>query len=67
MTLDVLDNDDIRGGFGEDVPVTVELVTQPAHGTATVNSAGQVTYTPNGKYIGTDVFDYVLFVSPVSL
>ena len=26
-----------------------------------------MTYAPNGKYIGTDVFDYVLFVSPVSL
>lgn len=39
---------------------TVAIVTPPAHGTAVANSpaAGQVTYTPNPSFTGTDTFTY---------
>lgn len=40
-------------------PLTVTLLTPPANGTATVNG-GQVTYTPNNNYTGTDSFVYVI-------
>ncbi|MFD0519674.1 Ig-like domain-containing protein [Paractinoplanes durhamensis] len=38
--------------------LTVTIDVQPAHGTATVNSDGTVTYTPTAGYIGTDTFHY---------
>jgi gliding motility-associated-like protein len=34
--------------------------TNGAHGTTTVNSAGQVTYTPNNGFTGTDTYIYTL-------
>jgi len=37
---------------------SVQVVTSPAHGTATVNSDGTVTYTPANNYIGSDSFTY---------
>ena len=43
------------------VPVasTVQILTQPAHGTATINpSTGQITYIPNAGYLGADVIVY---------
>lgn len=53
-TIPVLDNDsDICGN-----PLTVNLLNQPAHGIATANADGTITYTPNAGYSGTDVFTY---------
>jgi large repetitive protein len=37
-------------------PVTVTSYTQAAHGTVTLNAAGQVVYTPDENYSGTDSF-----------
>lgn len=34
---------------------TVTIVTPPANGTATIDAAGCVTYTPTGTYVGSDV------------
>jgi len=39
-------------------PATIQIITQPAHGTATVNTDGTVTYTPAAGYTGQDVFTY---------
>jgi cysteine-rich repeat protein len=39
--------------------LTVVAVTQPAHGTA-VASAGQVTYTPDANFHGSDRFTYTI-------
>src|SRR6185503_19789405 len=36
------------------------LVSGPAHGTATMNSSGNYTYTPAANYNGSDVFTYKL-------
>ncbi|WP_164847910.1 Ig-like domain-containing protein, partial [Sandaracinomonas limnophila] len=34
------------------------IVTQPAHGTVTVNPDGTLTYTPAAGFTGTDVLTY---------
>lgn len=40
------------------VASTVTIITQPTNGTATVNSAGQIIYTPNPGYLGPDKIVY---------
>ena len=35
-------------------------VTDPPHGTATVNAESVVTYTPDANYNGLDTFNYTL-------
>ncbi|RZK73227.1 MAG: T9SS type B sorting domain-containing protein, partial [Pedobacter sp.] len=37
---------------------TIEIVSQPQHGTVKINSDGTVTYTPNDGYTGTETFTY---------
>jgi VCBS repeat-containing protein len=42
----------------ESQTLTAIKVTDPAHGTVTLNSDGSYTYTPNANYFGTDSFTY---------
>jgi VCBS repeat-containing protein len=50
----VLNNDtDVDGD-----PLTAAVVTQPLHGTLTLNANGSLTYTPTAKFKGTDTFTY---------
>ena len=37
---------------------TIEILSQPQHGTVKINSDGTVTYTPNDGYTGTETFTY---------
>ncbi len=37
---------------------TVTIITQPIHGTATINGSGQITYIPNPGYLGPDTIVY---------
>ncbi|USB33588.1 Ig-like domain-containing protein [Paenibacillus sp. YPG26] len=54
----VTDNDtDAENGLD---PSTVAIKTQPQHGTATPDSSGKVTYTPNPGYSGSDSFTYTV-------
>jgi VCBS repeat-containing protein len=54
VTIPVLGNDyDVDGD-----PLSVSLVSGPAHGRATVNPDGTITYTPNPDFCGTDSFTY---------
>jgi ELWxxDGT repeat protein/VCBS repeat-containing protein len=58
LTVDVdngvLDNDtDVN-----DDTLTATLVTEPTHGTLTLNSNGSFTYEPDDNYSGTDTFTY---------
>jgi VCBS repeat-containing protein len=39
-------------------PSTVEIVSPPAHGTATVNHDGRITYSEDPEFVGTDTFTY---------
>jgi VCBS repeat-containing protein len=56
VTADLTTNDSDPNGD----KVTVTGVTDPPHGTATVNGDGTVTYTPDKDYYGTDTFDYTV-------
>src|SRR5881394_275182 len=52
--LGVLANDtDVDGD-----PLSAVLVSQPTHGTLTLNSNGSLSYTPAATYNGTDSFTY---------
>lgn len=59
VTINVTTNDT---DADDTVAVTsVKIVDQPAHGTATVNATtGQITYTPNADFNGTDTFTYTI-------
>lgn len=59
ISIDVLDNDINRrepGGTLELPPGAI--VTDPTHGTATVNNDDTIQYTPNEDYAGIDTFTY---------
>jgi subtilisin-like proprotein convertase family protein len=46
---------------GTIVPSSVTIVSQPTHGSVTVNpSTGAVTYTPDCEYAGPDTFSYTI-------
>ena len=52
----VLANDtDVDGGA-----LTVTAVTDPPHGTATINPNGTVHYVPDAQYNGSDTFNYTV-------
>jgi large repetitive protein len=56
LTMGVLGNDtDTEGGL---VPSTVTVTRAPAHGIATPNPDGTITYTPTGNYAGPDTLIY---------
>jgi ELWxxDGT repeat protein len=57
VAVDVLDNDaDFDGSLNA---ASVTVVTQPAHGTATVNATtGAITYTASATYSGADTLTY---------
>ena len=56
VRLRVLDNDSDPDGD----PLTITAVTPPAHGTATLNPDGTITYTPAPNFEGTDTFQYTV-------
>lgn len=55
-TLNVLENDNILPGNGEDLDIV--SVTAAAHGTVTVESGVALSYTPAAGFVGTDTFSY---------
>lgn len=57
--VNVLGNDSDVDGVGDLDPTTVEVLSGPTEGTATVNAAtGAITYTPGGEFHGTDSLTY---------
>lgn len=56
VTLDVKANDSDSNGD----TLTVQSVSTPAHGTATLNGNQSVTYAPSTAFVGSDAFTYVL-------
>jgi Bacterial Ig domain len=55
-TLDVTANDtDVDGD-----PLAATAVTDPPHGTASVTPGGDVLYTPDSGYLGSDSFTYTV-------
>ena len=56
VTINVLANDvDSDGSVN---PATVQIDSQPAHGSVSVTQSGSVVYTPNTGYQGPDSFTY---------
>ncbi len=53
-TINVLANDDDCANL----PLTVTVVTQPNHGTASVTADNQIAYTPDSSYVGLDTVKY---------
>ena len=53
----VLANDNTGGAVG---PAVLSVVTQPIHGTVSLDQAGIFTYTPHPNYTGPDSFVYRL-------
>lgn len=54
--IDVLDNDtDPQDDIDED---TLDVISNPSHGTATEHSNGTITYNPDSTFTGTDSFIY---------
>lgn len=51
---------DVRSNDMEAGMMTVKLLGAPGHGTAVIDPAGLVTYTPATNFFGTDTFTYVL-------
>lgn len=59
VDIDVLSND--FGGTAPIDPGTVTIVTPPANGSASVDgTTGEVTYTPNNLFAGSDWFEYTV-------
>jgi hypothetical protein len=56
VTTSVLANDSDPDGDS----LTVTSVTNPSHGTATKNSLGAITYTPDAGYVGSDTYQYTI-------
>jgi VCBS repeat-containing protein len=54
--LNVLENDNILPGNGEDLEIT--SVTAAAHGTVTVVDGAALSYSPTAGFVGTDTFSY---------
>ena len=59
VVIPVISNDtDVDGNI---VPNSVSMVTPPANGTVTVNAlTGEITYTPDADFSGTDSFVYLV-------
>ena len=58
VVVDVRENDTTASGQSLDVP---KDVTKPAHGTAKVDAkTGEITYTPEAGFSGTDTFTYTV-------
>lgn len=57
VDIHVLSNDpaDLDGDL-----LRVISVTQPSHGSATINADNAVTYTPSANFNGSDSFDYTV-------
>jgi gliding motility-associated-like protein len=56
VIINVLANDDPGNSTLDQL--TVEIVTQPQHGTVKINAGGTITYTPSPGYTGADLFQY---------
>jgi hypothetical protein len=56
VVIDVVANDSDPDGDLD--PATVEIVSPPSDGTATVDAAGRITYDPDPDYVGSDTFTY---------
>ncbi|WP_407496513.1 Ig-like domain-containing protein, partial [Pseudooceanicola sp. MF1-13] len=60
VTIDVLGNDTDVDDAKADLTVSIEPGQEPTNGTATVLPNGQIQFTPNAGFTGTETFSYTL-------
>jgi len=60
VVIDVLANDTDVDNIAEINSGSVVVTTQPAFGSATVNSNGLISYQVNDDYFGSDIFEYTI-------
>jgi uncharacterized protein YjbI with pentapeptide repeats len=58
ITVNVVGNDTNANGVANGRTLVASEVSNPPHGTASVNADGTVTYTPDANYSGPDSFTY---------
>jgi ELWxxDGT repeat protein len=58
VTINVIANDTDSDGTID--PTSVQIVSQPGHGTTSTTSTGSVVYTPAAGYSGSDSFTYTV-------
>jgi ELWxxDGT repeat protein len=58
VTIDILANDSESGGTID--TSSVQIVTKPMHGDASIASSGAVVYTPVSGFTGSDTFTYTV-------
>jgi uncharacterized protein YjdB len=64
VTLQTLTNDKCIYGSGCTLdPLTVMVLIPPAHGTYSIGQNGDITYTPNPGFVGTDILTYRVCVT----
>ena len=58
VNIDVIPNDTDLDG--DTLNVKAGSLTDPAHGTVSINPDGTIKYTPDANYNGADTFDYIV-------
>ena len=58
VTIDVLANDSESGGTID--TTSVQIVSQPAHGSVSLTNSGSIAYTPVSGFAGSDSFTYTV-------
>jgi ELWxxDGT repeat protein len=58
VTIDVISNDTDSGGTID--PTSVQIASQPGHGSVSTTPTGSVVYTPTAGYSGSDSFTYTV-------
>jgi len=58
LNISVLNNDSDPDGALNNA--TLQIITNPLHGTVTVNPNGTITYSPAANYFGPDQFSYTI-------
>ncbi|GAA0564852.1 hypothetical protein GCM10009415_54320 [Chitinophaga japonensis] len=60
VTLNILDNDSTATDAAPLDSSGTTVITQPLHGSITLDSSGNLTYTPDSAFVGLDSLQYVV-------
>lgn len=66
VSTDVIANDSDQDGDAISINITAAGLQVPAHGTIQLLGNGQISYTPNANFTGTDTYQYQLCDNNVS-
>jgi VCBS repeat-containing protein len=66
VSTDVIANDSDQDGDAISVSISASGLQAPSHGTIQLLGNGQISYTPNANYTGTDTYEYQVCDNNVS-